>query len=206
MEEAKSNNRKSEIFLSIIGVLILILAVIGISYAVWHRSFEGTKENSLKTGYISFTYSEADNSYISIENAMPISDRQGKKLNGERNVFDFNISTSSPGDYGIRYDIFAEPIGKNTLPEKSLKVYLTDQNDNPIEGYNGSDVPLYSDLRNYSFNGKNNYKLIYSSNLTKENPSKKYRLRIWLSSDSNNGENQLKFSFKVNVKGSMQGK
>jgi len=26
-------------------------------------------------------------------------------------------------------------------------IIYTDQNDNPIEGYNGSDVPLYSDLR-----------------------------------------------------------
>lgn len=203
MNEEKSNGKKSEVFLSLIGVFILILAVVGISYAVWTKSFRGTKENSLKTGYVSFTYSEADNSYISIENAIPISDKQGKELNGERNVFDFSVSASSKGNNRIRYDIFAEPVGNNTLPEKSLKIYLTDQNDNPIEGYNGKTVPLYSDLKKYNYNGKNKYKLIYSSNLTKENPSKKYRLRIWLSSDSNNGENQLKFSFKVNVKGSM---
>lgn len=201
MNEERTNNRKSEVFLSLIGVFILLLAVLGISYAVWSKSFKGTKENSLTTGNVSFTYSEAENSYILIENAIPISDRQGKKLNGERNVFDFNVSTTSSNT--IKYDIFAEPVGKNTLPEKSLKIYLTDQKDNPVEGYNGETVPLYSDLKNYNYNGNNKNKLIYSSHLTNGNKNKKYRLRIWLSSDSNNGENQLKFSFKVNVKGSM---
>ena len=199
MTKEKSDVKK--IILSSLAVLVLVIAVIGISYAIWSRTFHGEKENSLKTGYVSFSYSEANNSYILLENALPISDKQGKELSGEKNVFDFNVSASYKGIDKIKYDIFAEPVGTNTLSEDSVKVYLTDQNDNPIEGYNGDNVPLYDDLQDYNYNGNNRYKLLHSGYLTEQDSNKGYRLRIWLSSDFTDGSNQLTFSFKVNVKG-----
>ena len=64
MEAKQENDKKSEVVFGTIGVFILILAVLGISYAIWAKTFLGTKENSLKTGYVSFSYSEANNSYI----------------------------------------------------------------------------------------------------------------------------------------------
>lgn len=201
METKQKTGKKSEVIFGTIGVFILILAVIGISYAIWSKTFLGTKENSLKTGYVSFSYSEADNSYISLENALPISDKQGKELSGAKNVFDFNVSASYKGVSKIKYDIFAESVDNNTLPEEFVKVYLTDQNDNPVEGYEGDNVPLYEDLQNYNYNGKNHYKLLHSGYLTEQDSNKNFRLRIWLSSDFTDGSNQLTFSFKVNVKG-----
>lgn len=201
MEAKQENDKKSEVVFGTIGVFILILAVLGISYAIWAKTFLGTKENSLKTGYVSFSYSEANNSYILLENALPISDKQGKELSGAKNVFDFNVSASYKGVSKIKYDIFAESVDNNTLPEEFVKVYLTDQNDNPIEGYNGDNVPLYDDLQNYNYNGNNRYKLLHSGYLTEQDSNKGYRLRIWLSSDFTDGSNQLTFSFKVNVKG-----
>lgn len=201
MELRQENNKKNEVFFAAIGVLILILAVLGISYAIWSKTFLGTKENSLKTGYVSFSYSEADNSYISLENALPISDKQGKELSGAKNVFDFNVSASYKGINKIKYDIFAEQVGTNTLSEEFVKVYLTDQNNNPIEGYSGESVPLYDTLQNYNYNGNNKYKLLHSDYLTEQDSNKGYRLRIWLSSDFTEGSDQLNFSFKVNVKG-----
>lgn len=201
METKQKTGKKSEVIFGTIGVFILILAVIGISYAIWSKTFLGTKENSLKTGYVSFSYSEADNSYISLENALPISDQQGKELSGAKNVFDFNVSASYKGVSKIKYDIFAESVDNNTLPEEFVKVYLTDQNDNPVEGYEGDNVPLYDDLQNYNYNGKNHYKLLHSGYLTEQDSNKNFRLRIWLSSDFTDGSNQLTFSFKVNVKG-----
>lgn len=203
MDTKTENNRKSEIILSLIGIFILILAVVGISYAVWSRTFEGTKENSLKTGNLSFSYSEVNNSYILLENALPISDKQGKELNGDRNVFDFNISASYDSSTRIKYDIFTEPVGNNTLPEEYVKVYLTDQSNIPIDGYNRDIVPTYDSLKNYDYNGKTNGKLLYSSYMTSSNSTKKYRLRIWVASDFADGTNQYDFSFKVNVKGSI---
>ena len=119
MEAKQENDKKSEVVFGTIGVFILILAVLGISYAIWAKTFLGTKENSLKTGYVSFSYSEANNSYILLENALPISDKQGKELSGEKNVFDFNVSASYKGIDKIKYDIFAEPVGTNTLSEDS---------------------------------------------------------------------------------------
>ena len=68
-------------------------------------------------------------------------------------------------------------------------------------GYEGENVPLYDDLQNYNYNGKNNYKLLHSGYLTEQDSNKNFRLRIWLSSDFTDGSNQFNFSFKVNVKG-----
>lgn len=201
MEEKRETRGKSEILLSLIGILILLLAVIGISYAVWSRSFQGTKENSLKTGYVTFTYSEASDSYILLEDVIPISDKQGKELSGKGNVFDFSVSSSYKGANKIKYDIFTEPVESNTLDDKYIKVYLTDQNNNPIGDYDNNAVPVYSSLQKYNYNGNSKGRLLHSSYLTANNSNKKYRLRIWVSSDFTDGSSKKSFSFKVNVRG-----
>lgn len=186
-----------EMVISILAVLILIVAVVGISYAVWNKSFMGTKENSLNTGYVSFTYAESNNNVISIENAVPMSDENGKKQTGSKNMFDFNVSANYKGVESIRYEVYTILI-QSTLDPKYVKVYLTDQNDQVIEGYDKKEVPTYDTLANSLIEeGKTLYKGVLSSS----GDSKNLRLRIWLSSSYDEAEVSKSFSFKVNVKG-----
>lgn len=203
-----------QVLFSSLAIFILVIAVIGISYAVWSRTFRGEKDNSLTTATVSFSYTEHETNNISLVNALPMSDTNGKKLYGDKEVFDFTVT----GNYGktgeVFYDVYATPYDM-TLSDKYVKVYVTDQNDNPVEGYDGDEVPTYNTLEDYEIpaSAKDTVatkgKLLYSSTLTPQKNSANLRVRVWLSSsygssenaEENTPEQSLTFAFKVNVRG-----
>lgn len=191
------NEKKKELIISIIGVFLLFIVVVGISYAVWSKTFLGTKENSINTGYVSFSYTESDTNVIKISNAVPISDANGKILSGEEEMFDFSVSANFAGVTSIDYEIYATPIIQ-TIDSDYIKVYLTDQNDNPVGFYDDADVPTYSSLEDSSVEGS---KTIYTSSLTSSGEVNDYRLRIWVASNFNVPNESQQFAFKVNVVG-----
>lgn len=196
MEKETSTKRK-EVLISILAVLILMVAVFGISYAVWQQTSLGTKENSISTGYVSFSYTESNSNVISINNAVAISDEAGKKLVGNQNSFEFSVSAKYAGLPSIRYEVYTEPL-TTTLDGRFLKVYLTNQNDVPVSGYDVT-VPTYDSLE-VSSTGSG--KKLYEGTLTESGKIERLRLRVWVSSDFDMPANEsYKFSFKVHVKG-----
>lgn len=198
MVEEKKDVR--QILLSSLAILILIIAVIGISYAVWSQTFKGQKENAITTGKISFSYTESETNNIKIENALPISDEQGKKLNGNTEVFDFTVSNDST--VNVKYDVIVTPY-KNDMDDKYIKVYLTDQNDVALKPYD-SEVPTYNTLNDDK--EEKNSKILYSSELTNVKKNEKLRLRVWVSDKFDNKNTPTQsyiFAFKVNVRARM---
>lgn len=198
MVEEKKDVR--QILLSSLAILILIIAVIGISYAVWSQTFKGQKENTITTGKISFSYTESETNNIKIENALPISDEQGKKLNGNTEVFDFTVFNDST--VNVKYDVIVTPY-KNDMDDKYIKVYLTDQNDVALKPYD-SEVPTYNTLNDDK--EEKNSKILYSSELTNVKKNEKLRLRVWVSDKFDNKNTPTQsyiFAFKVNVRARM---
>ena len=198
MVEEKKDVR--QILLSSLAILILIIAVIGISYAVWSQTFKGQKENTITTGKISFSYTESETNNIKIENALPISDEQGKKLNVNTEVFDFTVSNDST--INVKYDVIVTPY-KNDMDDKYIKVYLTDQNDVALKPYD-SEVPTYNTLNDDK--EEKNSKILYSSELTNVKKNEKLRLRVWVSDKFDNKNTPTQsyiFAFKVNVRARM---
>lgn len=186
-----------QILLSSLAILILIVTVIGISYAVWSQTFKGQTENTITTGKISFSYVENKTNNIKIEDALPISDEKGKKLSGDTETFDFTVSNDSA--VNVKYDVFLTPY-KNEIDNKYIKVYLTNQNDEDVSPTTG-EVPTYDMLKKYS--DEDNSKILYSSELTNSNKSEKLRLRVWISDKYDNKDNPTQsniFAFKVNVR------
>ena len=121
------NDNSKQILLSVLGVAILVVAVVGISFAAFSYSKTGEKVNTITTGTITMSYSEKTNG-INITNALPTSDATGKTLSGENEKFDFSVSATIDGTTSIDYVVTAKPdtTTANTLPETALKVYLTD--------------------------------------------------------------------------------
>ena len=74
--EIKENSQK-KMLLSVLGVAILVVAVIGISFAAYSATFDYGDANSIKTGTIMVSYTEPSNA-INLEEAMPMSDTDGK--------------------------------------------------------------------------------------------------------------------------------
>ena len=199
-------SESKQIILSIIGISILIIAFVGISYAAFHTVLS-SGENSISTGTISLDLSDNSES-ISISNAMPISDEEGKGLTGNGNVYDFSVHTILSKDTTINYEVSLEKVHLNTpvLDNQNIRVYLQKQEDDtfvdtPITTMPQPFTPLVEDslLRK-----KKGDMVIYSgtfSNITDfdRELSKNFRLRIWVAEDTIIDSISRGFQVKLNV-------
>lgn len=129
MNSKKENigvNSSKKIIISVILISFLVVFVIGISFATFINTQEGTKENMINTGSISMTYTE-DTNGIKIENALPINDEVGKALSGENEYFDFTVSTKIKGTANVIYEVAAIKDESSTLNDNDIKLYLEQQ-------------------------------------------------------------------------------
>ena len=120
-EENKKDDSK-KILLAVLAVAILIILVVGISFAIFTYTREGERENVVTTGTIQMNYTEGTNG-INITEAIPMSEEQalaqynggtgsvGTDVNDNTsisdNVFDFTVSADIRGNTSIDYDIVA---------------------------------------------------------------------------------------------------
>lgn len=191
------------IILSIIGIAILFVTVIGITYAVFSFTSNGRVENKLTTGHITMNYTESSN-VISITNAEPTSDLVGRVSN---DYFDFSINTEIGGNMSINYEVRAEKLSVNATPiaDSDIKIYLEKLENGsyvskmePTYYRNTEDSVLSDDQVN-----KNTmllYRGVFSNNANDvKSFEDDFRLRMWLSSDAELDENKREFKLRVNV-------
>ena len=203
------NSLSRQILLSILGIAILIVAVVGVSYAVFTTTIDGSKINVINTGTISMSFIESSNG-ISISNAMPISDEEGKLLIGNNNVFDFVVSSSIAGATILNYEIVAEKVlvDGEELSDSDIKIYL----EKLVNGeYVATDIT--STPKGFIKNGniseigsKEQEMTLHYDNFQNLDGSKKsfsdnYRLRMWLSEDALIDDVSRTFQIKINVYG-----
>ena len=199
--ESEKNNNKS-VILSMFLIVMLFIAVIGLTYAIFTYSAEGKIKNKITTGTITFNYTETTNG-IRLDNALPISDDIGKKLKNDSNnngYFDFNVSCSMAGFNNVFYEIYATKEQTNDeLEEKYVKIYLTDgTTDEPITGYKDN-IPTFDNLKKSISNEKS--KQLYYGNFSSSG-TQKFRLRMWISDEYMLVSNSEHFKIKVNVEAS----
>ena len=199
--KTKNNNFKSTALI-ILCVIILILAVIGVSYAAIFYSKMGEKVNRVTTGTMTMSYSENTNG-INITNASPISDAVGQNLNDENQYFDFTVSASMSGSTIINYTITATKEADSTLPDNAVKVYLTSMNSGNesqvLEPTKISDLQVTSGNREGAPNGQF---ILLNSNFNKTE-SRNYRLRMWVDSDYVLPNVSQTYKLRVNVYGNV---
>ena len=113
--------------LLIIGLmLLLIIALIGVSYAAFSYSKIGSKVNTITTGSITMSYEETDNT-ISLNGALPTTDKTGKVRLTDGEYFDFTVSSKIAGDVNINYEISAKDVttSERKIDGSNIKLYLT---------------------------------------------------------------------------------
>lgn len=121
-------NNAKKVFLSVLGVAILLVAVIGVSFAAFNYSNVGGA-NSISTGSITMSYSEAF-AGILLEDALPIADDAALAANapGPRNSFEFTVSSAATGDDTITvpYTITVTPtaLTGDVLTNDQVKIAL----------------------------------------------------------------------------------
>ncbi len=194
----------------IVGVLLLSLCclILGLSYAIFQYSREGTKENTITSGRLSFFYDEkeAAGNGIYLVNALPMSDEDGKGLSGNNNVFDFQVIATTKGS-PIFYEVVLYWTDKSTdaniLPASAIKTYLTEVDgvtETPISTTidENDKVKVYSNLTSSAyFPMDDHHKVLYQELISKntENYQKEFRLRLWIKEDGNQvTDNQWNYS------------
>ena len=201
------NNDSKEILLSIFGIALLVLAVAGISYAVFTFSDMGKKENVISTGEISLSFIESSKNTIHITDALPLSDSVGKVQN---EYFDFSLEAVMQGKSTIYYEIRVKQIEDvDSIEANKIKFYLEKEKSSsyqevlkPTNFY----ITGNSNIHNNSMDLSS--MLLYNSSFTNnseksQNMIDRYRLRIWVDYNSSIESVKKNFKFKVNVYANM---
>lgn len=202
----KKNNQKN-LIISIVLVLLIMLVTVGVSFAIFSYSGQGNIENIITVGNLKFLYTEVDGAGngISIKNALPIPDTQGKNLVSSTEVFNFKVEADTSGTALLNYEVTVDKLNTSTLPDEIIKIYVTED---------GADAPLtipagrvatYSELIETNIaNAKG--KVVYRGTVPSNTSSylKEFQLRMWIDENANfadptNDYNNKEFSVKVNV-------
>ena len=195
--------KKKVLILSIIGLIGLVIVTVGITYAVFTYTKLGTTDNTVTTGTLKFLYTENTGvkTGIKLTNALPISDTQGKALDGDNNVFDFSIEATNTGTEAIPYEVTLRKKSTSTLKEDYVKVYLTDRTEaaekEELEPTNfnkliQTNIDVGSEIEKTIYNG--------TVNGGETTYQKDFRLRMWIDETSNPTDiNGKEFTAMVNV-------
>ncbi len=197
-----------EIILSVVGVLLLVGIVMVTSYAVFTYLQAGTKENTITTGTVTFSYNETENG-ITLVNAQPITDTAGKSLVAtdtasgiQQGYFDFTVTGTNTTTAPITYEVYATLDDGYTFDPNYLKVYLSDAStETAISGFTGTTVPTYNSLTTASSDTTG--KRLYTETFTANNYSKTFRLRIWVADTYTLASESKTVTLRVNVKATM---
>ena len=192
----KNEDNSKQVLLSVLGVAILVVAVVGVSFAAFSFSKTGQVTNTITTGTISMSYSEPENG-ITLTEALPMDDETGKTLQGENNTFDFTVTATikGSGKTTINYAITAVTTPATNLNDDYVKVYLTDMDSSDSQILAPTVV---SSLRKTTSDdsGAPDGQYILESGTFDATTTNSYRLRMWVADNFSVGQ-----SLKVNVYG-----
>ncbi len=181
--------RQNKIFVwGLIGVVIVLLFVLSVSYAYWMLREVQKNANIITTECFHLTFEEQSNSNIQLLDAYPISDEDGKKLT----PYTFRITNQCK--MKAKYTLRLELDEISTMDSKYVKVML---NQNPILKLNE-----FSEINPIGKNVKVAYLMEEMTILPQE--EKSYEFRLWLdggiSSDNMEVMNRL-LEAKITVDG-----
>ena len=197
-------NNKKQLLLSIGLVLILVLMIVGISYAAFKFVGEGKKPNTITTGAITMKYEESTNT-ISMNNALPTTDATGKVRLTAGEYFDFTLSGTIKGSENINWEIAAEDVttASRKIDGKYIKLYLTSLDENNNETEVMAPKVYKTESTENTYTGRPANMMSLAKGTTSTSFSTKYRLRMYVDESYNpqgDGGN-LAFSIKINAYG-----
>ena len=197
-------DKKKQLLLSIGLVLILVLMIVGISYAAFKFVGLGTKPNTITTGAITMEYEESTNT-ISMTGALPTTDATGKVRLTAGEYFDFTLSGTIKGSENINWEIAAEDVttASRKIDGKYIKLYLTSLDENNNEKEVMAPKVYTTESTENTYTGRPTNMMSLAKGTTSTSFSTKYRLRMYVDESYNpqgDGGN-LAFSIKINAYG-----
>ena len=187
MEKKKRN------ILVITVLLIGVVAIIGVSYALWSLNLIQTGQNDIVSSCFNITFTDKNN--ISLQKAYPIIDEDGKKLT----PYEFTITNTC--DSYASFNVNLEVLNTTTLTNNdAVKVMISSKTGDTETEINTNLLSSYQTATKTLDNAQTALNLTTGYLNAKE--SKTYTLRLWI--DENVGMNtegvqNAKFSSKVVV-------
>ncbi len=200
-------DKKKQLLLSIGLVLILVLMIVGISYAAFKFVGLGNKPNTITTGAITMEYEESANT-ISMTGALPTTDATGKVRLTAGEYFDFTIKSNIQGNANINWEIAAEditPSSAKKMDGKNIKLYLTKLNGEKEEEVMAPKVYNATTSANTK-TGRPSGVMSLATGTMSTSETTNYRLRMYVDEDYNpQGDGGgLSFSVKINAYGKVK--
>ena len=182
-------------------ILLLVLTIVGVSYAAFSYSKRGEKVNTITTGQIVMTYTETDN-IIQIDGALPTTDKTGTVQLKAGEYFDFNISSTIVGNVNINYEISAKEVGESTIAGSNIKLYLTKLNGSEEEPLMTPET-YHEESEENTYTGRPAGEMSLYKGSMNSSENNNYRLRMYVDENYNpQGDGGgLTFSVKINVYG-----
>ena len=197
-------NKKKQIIITLVAIISLIVITVGVTYAFFNYAKEGTTDNTIQTGTITFLYTEVSGvgKGISLTEAYPVADSIGKVQVGEGKVFDFKVTSNISMNSNIGYQVTARKKTDSTLSNSAVKVYLTEVNGTEQELL----LSKYSELSQTDKVDGNKFdeRILYEATVPANtaNYEKNFRLRMWVDENtdfSDGSMNDKTFTLTVNV-------
>ena len=192
--------KKKNIIIAVI-LVVMLIAIVGVSYAAFSFGQLGNTPNTITTGDISMTYTESDNT-MSISNALPTTDKTGMVRLKEGEYFDFTVSSEITGNVNINYEISAKEVGDGTIDGSNIKLYLTEIVDGEEQELMSPEVYNEESTENTYTGRPANEMSLYTSSMN-SSEEHHYRLRMYVTEEYNpQGDGGgLTFTVQVNVYG-----
>ena len=186
------DKKKRNILITIV-LLIGIIAIIGVSYAIWFLNLTQTGQNNIASSCFNITFTDKDN--ISLQKAYPILDEEGKKLA----PYEFTITNTC--DSYASFNVNLEVLNTTTLTNNdAVKAMISSKTGDTETEITTSLLSGYQTTTKTLDNAQTSFNL--TTGYLKAKESKTYTLRLWL--DENVGMNtegvqNAKFSSKIVV-------
>ena len=195
--------KKKELIVSIAAVIVLVLAIVGVSFAAFNYSRTGEKVNTITSGAISMQYTETDN-VIQIDKALPTTDATGTVRLKEGEYFDFSVSGTIQGTANINWEIAAEDIttAERKIDGSNIKLYLTEITDGTETEVMSPRVYSEEESAN-EYTGRPAGQMSLYATTSSTSFTKNYRLRMYVDENYNPQDDggDLVFTIRINVYG-----
>ncbi len=173
-------------FAKILFVIVIITALLGISYAVFRTVAYGEKTNELTVGDVGLIITNENSSGITLDGVVPTTEEEGKQTEG------YTFTLQNTGDYLMNYKLGFELSDDTTMPASSVRYTLAKEETEGASAIMGDIKPEFID-------GKYVYYL--EAGQIAAEASQNYTLKIWIDYNAGLEANGMKFTVNARADG-----
>lgn len=174
-------------------VAVLVVALLGVSYAIFRVTARGEKTNEVRTGDVGLVITNESSSGLTIENTVPMEESEALS-----SVTAYTFDLANTGDYKMSYKLGFVVSSDSTMPASSVRYVLTKDGVDGTSSILGAIQPTYvtstdsttSEIVYYIEAGDIEASSTYS-----------YSLKMWIDYHASLEANGLKFSVKAKADG-----